>query len=76
MRQEFGKIVDGELVIISPREPGAKVVVYLEVPAFDQEAQAVVHSHYAETLDKISVHNKVIDLPLDEGDGEEGDFEG
>lgn len=42
MRETYGIIQDGKLVRVSKGYPGAKPVVYEDVPLFDQETQYVV----------------------------------
>ena len=42
MRETYGIIQDGKLVVVPKHYPGAKPVVYEDVPLFDQETQYVV----------------------------------
>lgn len=42
MRETYGIIQDGKLVVVPKHYPGAKPVVYEDVPLFDQEAQYVI----------------------------------
>lgn len=73
MPPKHGKIINQKLVLTPATEEGAKEILFMPIPAFNQEAQAVVHSHYAETETAISVHNKIIDLPPEEADEEDWD---
>lgn len=42
MRETYGIIQDGKLVVVPKHYPGAKPVVYEDVPLFDQETHYVV----------------------------------
>lgn len=70
LKSKYGIIKNGELEFHPKGAPGAKPVKWAPLPTFDQETQAVVHSHFTETPELITVHPKVVDLPPEE-EGEE-----
>lgn len=49
----YGIIQDGKLVVVPKHYPGAKPVVYEDVPMFDQETQYVVQSPPVDLGDRI-----------------------
>ena len=71
MRETYGIIQDGKLVRVSKGYPGAKPVVYEDVPLFDQETQYVVQSPPVDLGDHIYMGVEVLDLELDDDEGTE-----
>lgn len=67
----FGIIRNGELVRVSKGYPGAKPVVYEDVPLFDQETQYVVQSPPVDAGNHIYMGVEVRDLELDDDEGTE-----
>ena len=71
MRETYGIIQDGKLVVVPKHYPGAKPVVYDDVPLFDQETQYVVQSPPVDAGDYIYMGVEVLDLELDDDEGTE-----
>jgi len=71
MRETHGIIQDGKLVVVPKHYPGAKPVVYEDVPLFDQETQYVVQSPPVDLGDHIYMGVEVLDLELDDDEGTE-----
>lgn len=66
MTTTYGIIQDGQLVRVNPGYPGAKPVVYEDVPMFDQETQYVVQSPPVDLGDRIYLGVEVRNLELDD----------
>ena len=71
MRETYGIIQDGKLVVVPKHYPGAKPVVYEAVPLFDQETQYVVQSPPVDLGYHIYMGVEVLDLELDDDEGTE-----
>ena len=69
----YGIIQDGKLVVVPKHYPGAKPVVYEDVPMFDQETQYVVQSPPVDFGDHIYMGVEVREVEqVDDGEmGEE-----
>lgn len=69
----YGIIQDGKLVVVPKHYPGAKPVVYEDVPLFDQETQYVVQSPPVDLGDHIYMGCEVRKIEqVDDGEmGEE-----
>ena len=65
----YGIIQDGKLVVVPKHYPGAKPVVYEDVPLFDQETQYVVQSPPVDLGDHIFMGVEVRDLEVDDDEG-------
>jgi len=71
MRETYGIIQDGKLVVVPKHYPGAKPVVYEDVPLFDQETQYVIQQPPVDLGDHIYMGVEVRDLELDDDEGTE-----
>jgi len=69
--QGYGIIQNGQLVRVNPGYPGAKPVVYEDVPLFDQETQYVVQQAPVDAGTHIYMGVEVLDLELDDDEGTE-----
>lgn len=69
--QGYGIIQNGELVRVNQGHPGAKPVVYEDVPLFDQETQYVIQQPPVDLGDHIYMGVEVLDLELDDDEGTE-----
>lgn len=68
--QNYGIIQDGRLVIVPKYYPGAKPVVYEDVPLFDQETHYVVQSPPVDAGNHIYMGVEVREMEqADEGEG-------
>jgi hypothetical protein len=66
--QGYGIIQNGQLVRVNPGYPGAKPVVFGEIPEFDQETQAVYQIGAVERDDDIYVGVEIRYVELDESE--------
>jgi len=64
--QGYGIIQNGQLVRVNPGYPGAKPVVYEDVPLFDQETQYVVQSPPVDLGDHIYMGVEVREMEQDD----------
>lgn len=71
MTPTYGIIQNGQLVRVNPGYPGAKPVVYEDVPPFDQETQYVVQCPPVDAGSHIYMGVEVLDLELDDDEGTE-----
>ena len=62
----YGIIQNGELVRVSKGYPGAKPVVYEDVPLFDQGTQYVIQQPPADLGDHIYMGIEVREMELDD----------
>ncbi len=68
MRETYGIIQDGKLVVVPKHYPGAKPVVYEDVPLFDQETQYVIQQPPVDLSDHIYMGVEVREVEQDEGE--------
>lgn len=64
----YGIIVRDKLVVVAPGYPGAKPVVYEDVPLFDQEREYVIQLPPVDVGTHIFMGIEVKELPLEEGE--------
>jgi len=62
MRETYGIIQDGKLVVVPKHYPGAKPVVYEDVPLFDQETQYVIQQPPVDLGDHIYIGVEVREM--------------
>ena len=74
MRETYGIIQDGKLVVVPKHYPGAKPVVYEAVPLFDQETQYVVQSPPVDAGDYIYMGVEVREMEQDDEQRDEEVF--
>ncbi|HHY08881.1 MAG TPA: hypothetical protein GX530_10310 [Corynebacteriales bacterium] len=66
--QKYGIVRDGKLLLVPKGTPDAKLVVFGEIPEFDQETQAVYQIGPVEREDDIYVGVEIRYVELDEGE--------
>ena len=66
MRATYGIIQNGQVVRVYPGSPGAKPVVYEDVPLFDQETQYVIQQPPVDLSDHIYMGVEVREMEQDD----------
>ncbi len=66
--QGYGIIQNGQLVRVNPGYPGAKPVVYEDVPLFDQETEYVVQQDPVDAGNHIFMGCEVRQMEIDDSE--------
>lgn len=66
--QKYGLLKNGELVVAPNGTPGAKPIIYANVPEFDQEREAVFQTAPVDMGDHIFIGVEVREVEQDEGE--------
>jgi hypothetical protein len=73
-RETYGIIRDGKLVVVPKHYPGAKPVVYEDVPLFDQGTQYVIQQPPVDLSDHIYMGVEVREVEQDDEQRDEEVF--
>jgi hypothetical protein len=68
--QKFGIIENGKLKKTTEDTPGAKVIIYDDIPEFDQINEAIFESNFIEKEDYIFVEVEVKEVVQDNSETE------